>query len=230
MKEYEIKLGDWQRILFGEVPPEFYLEAALRIIFMYILVVFSMRKMGKRLSSHLSRNEMVATIALAAAAGIPVHTPERGLLPAVIVAFIVIIGQYLVSQRAMRSNTFERHALGQIATLVHGGYMHLGEMVKSRLSKDRVFSELRGRGYIHLGQVERLYFEANGRFSMLEATDPRPGLCVLPEFDKDFIQEQIIRRDIQVCTTCGKIKETGPYCVNCGKEEFDYAVEDSPTR
>lgn len=225
MKEYEIKFSDWQRILFGQVPPEFFLEAILRIAFIYILIVFSMRKMGKRLSSHLSRNEMVAIIALAAATGIPVHSPERGLLPAVIVSFVVIAGQYFVSQQSMRSNKFEHSTLGRISTMVHNGYMHIDEMVKSRLSKDRIFSELRGRGYFHLGQVKRLYFEANGDFSIVEASNPVPGLCVIPDFDQEFISKMVLRPDIQVCTACGSGKGTEALCNNCGNENFTAAVE-----
>lgn len=40
---------------------------------------------------------------------------------------------------------------------------------------------LRSGGMIHLGHVKRLYMEANGFFTLIEATAPKPGLSILPE-------------------------------------------------
>lgn len=91
MKSSEAELWDWMRILFGaEVPPVFLVEVLIRIIIIYLLLIGSMRIMGKRMSSMISRNEMIAMISLAAAIGIPIQDPARGLLPAFIIAGIVI--------------------------------------------------------------------------------------------------------------------------------------------
>jgi len=223
MKAYEIKLEDWQRILFGQVPPVFYLEAALRILFIYLLIVISMRRMGKRMSSNLSRNEMAATIAMAAAVGIPVHSPERGLLPAVIVACIVVFGQGFISRRAMKSNRFEHRLLGRISTLVKDGELILEEMVRSRLPQDRVFSEVRSAGLKQLGQVSRLYFEANGTFSLVENPHPHPGLTVVPETDAELRALQK-KEEHLVCTVCGRPQRGLPACDNCHSTAFTQAV------
>ncbi|GGH63027.1 uncharacterized membrane protein YcaP (DUF421 family) [Filimonas zeae] len=224
MKAYEIHLADLQRILFGQVPAIFYVEVALRILFIYALVVFSMRRMGKRISSNLSRNEMAATIALAAAVGIPVHTPERGLLPAVIVAGIVIIGQNYIARRSTQSNRFEYRVLGHISTLVKDGELILEEMVRSRLSQDRIFSEIRAESLTHLGQVKRLYFEANGTFSLVQEENPVPGLSVVPEADAELRAQQKKEIHKHVCTTCGKEKGYLPLCENCKSKTFTTAV------
>lgn len=223
MKEHEINLEDWQRILFGQVPPVFYVEVALRILLIYLLILISMRRMGKRMSSNLSRNEMAATIAMAAAVGIPVHSPERGLLPAVIVACVVVIGQGFISRRARKSNRFEHRVLGHTSTLVKGGELILEEMVRSRLPQDRIFSEIRAAGLKHLGQVSRLYFEANGTFSLVENPTPHPGLTVVPETDADLRALQK-KEAQQVCTVCGRPQEGLPECGNCRSTVFTAAV------
>src|SRR4051812_44835391 len=97
MKPEDIHLNDWQRIFLGDVPGGFYPEVVLRIAVIYLILMVSMRLMGKRMASQLSRNEMVAMVSLAAAIGIPLQAPDRGILPAFIIAFVVIIIQQIVA-------------------------------------------------------------------------------------------------------------------------------------
>src|SRR3978361_131613 len=96
MKPEEIKITDWMRILFGEVPGSFYLEVFIRALFVYLFLMGAMRLLGKRMSSTLGRNEMVAMVTLAATIGIPLQTPDRGLLPALMIGVIVVlIGRWI---------------------------------------------------------------------------------------------------------------------------------------
>src|SRR5690349_16696968 len=90
MKPDEIKLSDWARIFFGQVPPEFYGELIIRAVFIYALLMISMRLMGTRMSGQLSRLDLAAMVALASAIGVPILSPSNGLLPAVIIAVIVV--------------------------------------------------------------------------------------------------------------------------------------------
>src|SRR6478735_4198047 len=90
MKPDEIRLSDWARILFGQVPPEFYAELVIRAVFVYALLMISMRLMGTRMSGQLSRLDLAAMVALASAIGVPMLSPSNGLLPALIIAIIVV--------------------------------------------------------------------------------------------------------------------------------------------
>ena len=77
MQPQEIHLADWQRIFVGQVPGSFYLEVILRTAVVYAILQISMRLMGKRMASQLSRTEMVAMVAMAASIGIPIMAPDR---------------------------------------------------------------------------------------------------------------------------------------------------------
>jgi len=90
MKPDEIRLGDWARILVGEVPGSFYFEAIIRVVFIYLLLIVAMRLMGNRMGKVLTRNEMVAMVSLAGANGVALMAPDRGLLPVVAVAAVII--------------------------------------------------------------------------------------------------------------------------------------------
>jgi uncharacterized membrane protein YcaP (DUF421 family) len=224
MQPWEIHWNDWVRILFGNVPPEFFIELLIRVTFIYILVIFCIRLMGKRMASQLSRNELVAIASLAASIGIPIQSPERGLVPAVIVALLVVAAQRIISGKVIHNERFERRSQGNISILVDDCCIQPGVLEKARISQVEVFARLRAMKVMHLGQVRRLYFEAEGDFTLINHEHPRPGLSVLPEDDPEFRAEQKQRPDVPVCDYCGKDR-AGEVCINCGHQSFVAAVE-----
>lgn len=223
MHAFEIYWNDWQRIFLGEAPGSFYLEVLLRITFIYLLIIICLRLMGKRMAAQLSRNDLLALSALAASIGIPLQTPERGLLPALIVALVVVGGQRLVAFISTRNQRIERESQGDITILIDDCCLQYRAMKKTRISKDRVLSQLRAHGVGHLGEVKRLYFEASGSFSLIKNKEAVPGLSVIPAEDPEMAERQKKADDTFVCDNCGKVKETDT-CNSCGNEEFVQAV------
>src|SRR5690606_22034630 len=142
--------------------------------------------MGKRMSSLISRNEMIAMISLAAAIGIPIQDPERGLLPAFIIAGVVIGVQRWGSNKTLHDPEFERTVVGNIGALVKDGRLELVNMRKSRITKERMLTEFRLKEVISLGRVQGAYLEANGAFTIyLHEDHEREGLCILPDWDQE---------------------------------------------
>jgi uncharacterized membrane protein YcaP (DUF421 family) len=168
MKKEEIHITDWLRILVGDVPAAFYIELVLRAAIIYLLLMLAMRFMGKRMSGLLSRNELVAMVSLAAAIGTPLTSPDRGILPAVIIAIVVVYIERWISARAFRDEKFERYAIGQLDILVDDAVIDLEVLKKVRISRERLMAELRGSGIKQLGSVKRFYMEASGFFTLIE--------------------------------------------------------------
>jgi uncharacterized membrane protein YcaP (DUF421 family) len=229
MKPEEIKISDWQRILIGEVPGGFFVEVVLRAIIIFILLVVCMRVLGRRMAGQLNRIELIALFSLAAAIGVPLQAPDRGILPAFIIAFVVVLVGKLVTVLAFRHKTFEAFAEDEYATLIIDGELQLGPMKRTRLTVERLYAQLRSEGIRHLGEVKRLYFEANGSFSLVRNEQPAPGLSVIPFYDEEFVREQ--KRSAQfVCYDCGH-KQMGPAekqgneCENCGNNHWVPAME-----
>jgi len=226
MKEYEIKLSDIQRILQGEVPFHYFVEVILRAAVVYLILMISMRLMGKRMSSQLSRNEMAAVASLAAAIGVPLMNPDRGLLPAVVIAMVIITMQVLIAKIATKSKKFESLTQDKYNMLVKDGVMNYKAMVLTRITRDRILSQLRSQGISHIGSVKRLYFEAGGTFSLLQKTEPVPGLSSIPEWDREMSDKIHVQSTQQVCKFCGNYHTgtKGDTCENCGKNTWVYAV------
>ncbi|MEJ7658954.1 MAG: YetF domain-containing protein [Hymenobacter sp.] len=84
--------------------------------------------------------------------------------------------------------------------------LQLDEMEHAVLSQERLFAQLRGESLEHLGQVRRLYMEANGTFSLVEEEEPKPGLSLIPGWDKDFRGVQPVAPGQFACLACGQVQ------------------------
>lgn len=225
MEKSDIRIGDIGRILVGDTPAEFFIEIIIRGIIVYIILMCALRLMGKRMASRLNRNELAAISTLAAAIGIPLFTPDRGVLPGLIIGGIVVFVQRVVAYTGRKSERLERLSQGKISALVEDGCLKIPEMKKTRISREQLFAQLRTNKIIHLGEVKRVFMEANGAFTIIRNPDKRPGLPVLPAFDKDFLGEQAAANEITLCSYCGDDASPGQTsCRNCGRQETAKAI------
>jgi uncharacterized membrane protein YcaP (DUF421 family) len=226
MSPENIKWHDWPRIFFGELPPVFFIEVALRTFFCYILLVLALRILGKRVAAQLNRNEFTTIVSLAAAVGVPILAPDKGLLPAGVIALIIVLISKGIAYLSARKRAFEKASQGEIAMIVENGVIAYARTKKIQLTKNRIFAQLRSEGITHLGQVAYLYMEPTGKFSLIKRTEPVPGLTTLPEYDKAFRDMLRYNHDIMVCCRCGRhFGRDEVVCTNCGGTQSAVAVE-----
>jgi uncharacterized membrane protein YcaP (DUF421 family) len=229
MKKEDIHFSDWLRILIGEVPGAFYQELLLRAVLVFLLLMLAMRFMGKRMSGLLSRNELVAMVSLAAAVGTPLTAPDRGILPAVIIAVVVVYIERWISAKAFGNEDFERYAIGKLDILVSDGVIDLDILKKVRISRERLMAELRGSGVKQMGSVKRLYMEASGFFTLIKNDEPNEGLLILPSWDEEFCKRLKPSEQQLVCGSCGLLRPktvvSGYKCPHCGADQWAVAVK-----
>lgn len=223
------EITDYLRILLGEQPASFIAEASLRLVLLYLLMLTALRLMGKRMAGQLSRPELAALVSMAAAIGLPILSPERGLLASVVIAAVVVLGQRLVTHWAARRARVEQLLMGTVRTVVTEGVLQLDTLEHAIVSQEQLFAQLRGESLEHLGQVQRLYMEANGTFSLVEAEDPQPGLSLLPRWDESFRKIQPQAPGKFACLACGQVVAGPPPpaqpCPHCGAARWEAAVE-----
>ena len=228
MLPHEIHLYDLYRIFIGNVPGVYFIELLIRCIICYAILVVSIRLMGKRMAAQISRNELASMVLMAAAIGIPVSSPDRGILPGIIIAVIIVLGERWISKRISTNDKLESKVVGDIRVLASDGHLIIENLTPNRISRDRIFAELRVSSLKHLGNVKRFYFEADGSFTLIQDKEKKEGLSILPDFDKDMLNEQK-RSDTDVCLLCGMpkpdTKEPVATCTNCGNTHFVKAIE-----
>lgn len=159
------------------------------------------------MAAQLTRIEMVALFSLAAAIGVPLQAPDRGLLAAVVIAVIVVGVGRAVASRVFFSRRFEARIEDPLAGVGNDGVFDMKKIKGVSMTTERLKAALRSHSIRHLGEVKRLYFQSNGSFALVKKEQPQPGLSLLPLYDKEFIDGQK-KSDEKWATTAATIKRT----------------------
>lgn len=224
MKKEEIDFSDWQRWLFGTAPPAFTLEVALRTVLIFACMLLVMRLLGRRMKGQLSIGELAVVLTLGGIISGALHNPEMGVLPSVVVLATILAMHRLVNWLAFKSHAVERIEQGVPSVLVRDGRLELATMHEHALSQEQLFGLLRNKNVAHLGELRRVYLEANGRLSFYKLSEPQPGLSVLPRADAPQPAPAGPAHGRRVCATCGHLAtptdHAGTRCPRCGAENW----------
>src|SRR5688572_13542721 len=175
-------LLDWQSFLFGSEDAKFLPEVALRSLLMFLVIIFSLRVLGKRSVTQLSVFELGVIIGLGSAAGDPMFYKDVGMLAGLLV-FIIVISLYrLLTYLINRSEKVEKLMEGEPVYLVEEGKFILENFQREPIAHQEFFAQLRQHSITHLGQLKLAIIETNGMISLFyyEDKDVRYGLPVLP--------------------------------------------------
>ncbi|HEY9001548.1 MAG TPA: YetF domain-containing protein [Mucilaginibacter sp.] len=232
MEKDDIHLSDWRRILFGQAPPEFLLEVFIRTAVIYILLLIVVRWLGKRMSGQLTILELAVMLTLGAVVSPPMQVPDRGLSQGVILLICLLALQRGISLIGYLNTKFENLTQGKVNLLIKDGVLQLEAMKNERVSREQIFAQLRLQKIYNLGNVQRMYIEACGIFSIYKSPKSQPGLPILPKDDHDISGELTHRADVfqdqivMVCTNCGFIRQNHEFqtCPHCKQIKWQPAI------
>jgi len=222
---------DWRTFLFGSEKWTFLPEVALRSILMFLVIIISLRILGKRSVTQLSVFEMGVIIGLGSAAGDPMFYKEVGMLSG-FMAFAVVISLYrFMTFLINKSDKVQRALEGKPVYLVEYGKLNFTKFNKERIAYDEFFSLLRQRGVSHLGQVQLAIIETNGTISLYCFSDKgvRWGLPILPHLYNKKIKG-LPGAGPYACTKCGQVEdiksnEKDQLCQVCENDEWVLAIK-----
>lgn len=193
--------------MIGHMPWLFLLEVLIRAVIIYIVLLFFIRLMGKRVAAQLSLSELAIIVTLGAAVGVPLEIATQGLLPAFLVLLVAVAFQKALAFFGFKRRSIEVIAQGDLTILCVDGRLLINAMKRNTLSRERLFTALRTSGIEHLGEVCRTYMESNGDFTIIRASPPKPGLTLFPERDSELIQRVSVPGHF-ACCVCGNVMAT----------------------
>jgi uncharacterized membrane protein YcaP (DUF421 family) len=231
MEKQDIHLDDWKRILFGQAPPEFLLEVFIRTFILYIILLIVVRLLGKRMAGQLTILEFAVMLTIGAIVSASMQLPDKGILQGVWLLLCILALQRGITLIGYYNNRFENLIQGQVSLIVKNGVLQLNVMASERISREQVFAQLRLSKIFNLGDVERMYLEACGVYSIYKSDQSKPGLDILPKND-DGISHQLThlpgRQNISeiVCSNCGFLQQHNgpPVCSNCSETKWQEAI------
>jgi uncharacterized membrane protein YcaP (DUF421 family) len=227
MSKQDIVPGDWFRIMFGEAPVIFLLEVLIRTLLIYIALQVTVRMMGKRMGGQLTISELAVMITLGAIVSPGMQMPQTGLLLCTMILVCALLFQRGINLMEYKSEKFEQITQGKLSILVRNGVMQMDELKQTNVSRQQLFSVLRNDGIQNLGEVDRVYLETCGLFSIYKKSQPVPGLVIFPPNDNEidhYLQDT--NSDNKACTNCGNVAHnTGAHgaCAVCQADQWQPA-------
>jgi uncharacterized membrane protein YcaP (DUF421 family) len=213
---------DLKQLMLGGEDWDFLIEVIARTMTMLLVILISLRILGKRAVNQLSVFEIAVIIGLGSAAGDPMFYKDAGILPAIIV-FTLTVGLYkFITYVIGKSKRFEDIMEGKPICLIKDGAFSIKNFEKEAMGEDEFFSELRMQSVSQLGQIEIAIQETSGEMSLIFYPDEevKYGLPIMPD-SLDAWQEKISDTNYYACIFCGyteKLKPTDKCnCPQCNK-------------
>jgi uncharacterized membrane protein YcaP (DUF421 family) len=152
---------------------ELYLQILFRTVFLYLLVLFVFRLMGKREVGELSIMDLVVFVLIAECVAFALDDLDKPLFENVFPILILLAIQYLNSLIALKSKKIRDLIDGDPSIIVEDGVINQEEMRKQRYNLDDLFQQMREERIPSVQQIKYAFLEPSGRLSIfLKDDDP----------------------------------------------------------
>lgn len=138
-----------------------------RTLVLYILVVFSLRIMGKRQIGELQPSELVVAIMISDLVSVPMSDNAIPLLYGIVPMFTLVFAETFLSYLCMKSSRIRIIATSKPAYIINNGVLNQKEMKKSRYSIADLMEELRMLDVHNISDVHCALLETNGKISVI---------------------------------------------------------------
>ena len=147
----------------------------LRTAFLYLVLILSVRMMGKRQIGQMEASEFVVTMLVANLASIPMQDAAiplySGLLP-----ILVVLGMELsLSGLILRSVWVRKFFCGKPVILIDNGKILLENLRRTRVTLDELMGHLRSKDVLDVQTVQFVILETDGSLSVFPYSAERPA-------------------------------------------------------
>ena len=147
----------------------------LRTVFLYLILILSIRLMGKRQIGQMEASEFVVTMLVANLASIPMQDSGIPLLSG-LVPILTVLGMELVfSCLILRSLLFRRLFCGMPVILIDNGKILMENLRRTRVTLDELSGHLRQKDVLDIRSVQFAVLETDGSLSVFPYPADRPA-------------------------------------------------------
>lgn len=147
----------------------------LRSLLLYLIVMFSVRLMGKRQIGELQPSELVVTILISNIATLALEDNEIPLLHGILPILALVCYEVLASWVSLKSVTVRKWISGTPKIIIQNGVINQ-EMLKTlRFSVDDLMATLRMSNIFSLAEVQFAIVETNGSVSVYQKQAFQPA-------------------------------------------------------
>lgn len=167
-----------------------YVMIIARTLFLYFLILFIFRLMGKREIGELSILDLVVFIMIAEMAVVGIENLQNPLLYSIIPMVLLMGIQITLATVSLKSKKMRDLIDGKPSILIQNGKIKEREMSKQRYNFDDLLTQLRDKNISNVADVEFAILEPSGKLSVFEKDHKRKSSLHLPLIIDGTIQEQ----------------------------------------
>ncbi|MGM0853275.1 MAG: DUF421 domain-containing protein [Bacillota bacterium] len=150
---------------------EEYFLIIIRTLFLYFLIIFIFRIMGKREIGELSILDLVVFIMIAEMAVMAIEQPKDPIIHTLLPMGVIVMIQIVFAWFSLRSKPFRELLDGKPSVIIHNGIIDDKVMKKQRYNYDDLLLQLREKDIFNLADVEFAILEPSGKLSVLKKDD-----------------------------------------------------------
>lgn len=132
----------------------------------YLILICSVRLLGKRQIGQMEPSEFVVTMLVANLASIPMEDPSLTVFHGLLPILIVVAAELLMSWLCMSSIRLRRLLCGKPVILIENGHIIQKNLRKNRITADELTGHLRLKEVLDLSTVQYAILETNGNLSV----------------------------------------------------------------
>ena len=138
----------------------------LKAILLYLVIIVSLRIMGKRQIGELQPTELVVTILISNIASLPIEDSDIPILVAVLPILTITCLEVFLSYLSTRFWKIRKLVEGNFRVIIRNGEICQKELTNLRISLEDLMEELRTQGIFDVRQVTFAAVETNGKISV----------------------------------------------------------------
>jgi len=143
----------------------------IRTAILYLLVILSIRLMGKRQIGQLQPFELVIAIMISDLASLPMQDTRLPLINGVIAIVTLLVLQIIVSLAQLKIEGARLLFNGKPTILINKGKILINELKHQTININDLMEELRIKGYYNIDDIEYAVLETSGQVSIISKTE-----------------------------------------------------------
>lgn len=163
------------------------LATFVRVIILYILVLATMRIMGKREIGQLQPFELAISIMIADLAAVPMADLGIPITSGIIPILGLLVLDLLISLINLKSIWVREIICGKPSILIYRGKIDEKALKKERITVNELEERLRGNNVSTLGDVEYAILETSGQITVIQKPEKRNTIPadfnIMPEYE-----------------------------------------------
>ncbi|MGB3259408.1 DUF421 domain-containing protein [Paenisporosarcina sp.] len=168
---------------------------AWRTIFLYLLILFIFRIMGKREVGELSLMDLVIFVMIAEVASFAIDNPQRQLFESILPMILLLLIQLGTSYWSLKSKKIRDLIDGDPSVIIRNGEIIESEMRKQRYNLDDLFQQLREQQIGSIQDVSYAFLEPSGNLSVFKNDGDHPVLPLIVDGDVQESHLDLIQQD-----------------------------------